>query len=152
MPPMGPLVLLCVLATLALAACGADPPLPRSCLAAGAGDVLAALHDAPRGVALHDGTRLSTCVARARGDADLQAVGAALTTAADRLAGRLARSGAAAFQLGYLIGAVERGAAHTGGVGSQLTSRMREAAALDGAPPGRRTALLRGRAAGRIGG
>jgi hypothetical protein len=152
MAPMGPLVLICVLASLALAACGGHAPLPRGCLAAGADDVLTALRDAPRGVVLHDGTRISTCVALAREDADLQTVGAALTEAADRLGGRLARSDAAAFQLGYLIGAAERGAAHTGGVGSELTTRMRAAAALDGVPASRRSALLRGRAAGRIGG
>jgi len=143
------LVLLCVVAMLALAACGGDRPLPRGCLTASPHDVVVALRGAPGPVALADGTRLSTCVAGALDDADLQTVGATLTAAADRLAARLSRSGAAALQLGFLIGATERGAVRTGGVGAELATRVRRAAGLDGGPSSSRAQLLRGRAAGR---
>ena len=143
---------LCALLALALGACGGTAPLPQSCLEARDGDVLRALRHAPGDVALHDGTPISTCVARAIGDVDLQVVGVALTVAADRLAQRVAGSDRAAFQLGFLMGATERGAARTTGVQSELSSRVRQAAGLEGGPPARHAALLRGRAAGRRGG
>jgi ABC-type amino acid transport substrate-binding protein len=136
------------LAALALAACGERAPLPAACAHAQAADVSRALRHAPDGVALRDGTRLSTCVARALGDADLQIVGATLTAAADRLT-RVAGSDAAAYRLGFLIGATERGAAHTAGVQAELVARMQQVASLDSGPPARRRELLTGRAAGR---
>jgi hypothetical protein len=141
--------IVCTLAALALVACGGRAPLPRSCTEATPADVLRALQAAPRAAALADGTPLSTCVARAVEDADLQTVGATLTTAADRLAQRLPGSDGAALQLGFLIGAVERGAAQTPGVQAELARRIGQAPALDGGPPARRDALARGRAAGR---
>jgi hypothetical protein len=143
---------LCVLAAVALSACGSGGGLPDPCRAMTVADVLHALRHAPGQVALADGTRLSTCVQRATGDADLQTVGATLTAAADRLARGMARSDAAALQLGYLMGATERGAARTPGVQAELSARMGQAAGFDGGPRARRAALLRGRAAGRRGG
>jgi hypothetical protein len=137
-----------MLVALLLAACGDPEKLPSACLTANADDVLAALRHAPRDVALADGTALSTCVAAALDDGDLQIVGAALTGATDRLARTFERSDADAFRIGFLIGATERGAAHTGGVGAELVARMRQAAG-PGGPQRRRTALLRGLAAGR---
>jgi hypothetical protein len=147
MRPMGWSIVACVLLALALGACGAATPLPRACLDARTADVLRALQHAPRDVALQDGTRLSTCVERATGDVELQEVGATLTDAADRLARRLHASAAASVQLGFLIGAAERGAAHTPGVQTELAARIAGAAGLDGGP--RRAALLHGRRAGR---
>ena len=143
-----PAALVCLLVVLTLAACGDPAPLSSACLTANAGDVLTALKSAPHDVALQDGTRLSTCVARALDDADLQVVGAALTSAADRLARTFARNDADAFRLGFLIGATERGAAQTNGVGAELVARLRQAATSSGAQRAR-TALLRGMAAGR---
>lgn len=146
---MGWPLLVCALATVALAACGTREPLPSACMDARPDDVLRALAAAPQHVALHDGTRISTCVERGVGEAEAQIVGAALTTAADRLARRLADSDRAAFQLGFLMGATERGAARTNGVQGELDARIGQAAGIDGGPPARHDALLRGRAAGR---
>lgn len=146
---MGPSSLVCALAVAALAACGGSAPLPRDCRTMTVADVLHALQHAPASVALPGGARLSTCVERATGDADLQSVGATLTAAADRLARRMAASEEAALQLGYLIGATERGAARTPGVQAELAQRMAAVPGFDGGPRARRAALLRGRAAGR---
>jgi hypothetical protein len=151
MRDMIPAVLACMLAVLALAACGDSARLSSACRTTTGDDVLTALQRAPRHVALPDGTALSSCVARALDDADLQVLGAALTGAADRLARTFAHDRADAFRLGFLIGATERGAAHTGGVAAELVARMRQAAASDGTQSGR-AALLRGLAAGRSGG
>lgn len=144
---MGWPIVACVLVALALGSCGSGAPLPRGCSDARTADVLRALRRAPRDVALQDGTRLSTCVERAVGDVDLQVVGATFTAAADRLARRLDTSTSAAVQLGFLIGAAERGAARTPGVQTELAARLASAAGLDGGP--HPAALLRGRAAGR---
>jgi hypothetical protein len=143
----------CVLAVLALGACGERAPLPQGCIEAQSEDVLQALTDAPRAVALADGTPISSCVEHAIDDAQLQALGTKLTGAADELATQMHAGdgdGDAALQLGYLIGAVTRGSARAAGFQSDLVDRIENAAGLDG---GRhREALLRGRAAGRRGG
>lgn len=111
------------LALAALAAgCGSEPePLPAAC-SDGPKAVLAALADAPGAVALADGTLLSECVGRASDDAELQMVGFAFTPVADRLAAR--RSPGAALQLGFLVGAVRRGASESNGVSLELVRRM----------------------------
>jgi len=139
----------CLLLILALGACGERTPSPQACIQAQPADVLQALKGAPDGavVALHDGTLLSRCVARTLDDSSLRALGATLTTAADRLARRMHASDAAAFQLGFLIGATERGSASTAGFQGDLADRITGAAGLDGGP--HRAVLLRGRAAGR---
>ena len=142
-------LLACALAVLALGACSPREALPSSCLDAQTEDVLRALRSAPHAVALRDGTPISACVAGAVGDAELQIVGATLTAAADRLARRLADSDRAAFRLGFLMGSVERGAARTSGVQGELSTRIGQAAGLEGGPTERRAALLRGRTAGR---
>jgi hypothetical protein len=137
----------CVLALLAIGGCGERTPPPRACIEAQPGDVLQALAHAPGAVALADGTPLSQCVRRTIDDSRLQALGATLTAAADQLARRMRTSDAAAFQLGFLIGATARGARATAGLQEELAHRIAGAAGLDGGP--RRAALLRGRAAGR---
>jgi hypothetical protein len=136
-----------MLALLILGGCGGRAALPRACIEAQPHDVLQALAHAPRGVALADGTPLSQCVRRAVDDTRLQALGATLTTAAERLARRMRASDAAAFQLGFLIGASARGAQQSAGLQGDLANRIAGAAGLDGGP--RRATLLRGRAAGR---
>jgi len=152
----------CLLAALALGACGKRAAMPRACIEAQSEDVLQALGRAPGVVALGDGTRLSDCVAYAIDDARLQALGATLTTAADRLAARMHDGGPdgdadarlaaerAALQLGFLAGAVTRGAARTAGFQGDLADRIAGTATIDGGA--RRAALLRGREAGRSGG
>jgi hypothetical protein len=133
-----------VLAILMLSACGERPALPQACFAARPADILEALRAVPHDVALQDGTRLSTCVERAASGAELQTLGAAVTEAADQLAQRARSDPGAAPRLGYLIGAVERGAARSNGVQSELAERIARTGA--GLPRG---ALLRARAAGR---
>jgi hypothetical protein len=141
----------CVLALLALGGCGGRTPPAQTCIEAQPADVLQALTRAPRGVALADGTPLSQCVRRTIDDGRLQALGATLTTAAAELARRMRASDAAAFQLGFLIGATDRGASQAAGLQDELANRVAgTAAGLDGGP--QRALLLRGRAAGRRGG
>jgi hypothetical protein len=111
-----------------------------------------ALAKAPEPVKLYDGTRLSTCVERARTGADIQTLGALYTATADALVAEMPRSDAAALRLGYLVGATHRGAAGTSGLHSELIRRLENSTALDGAPPARRAAYRRGYAAGRSGG
>jgi hypothetical protein len=137
----------CVLSVLALGGCEGRAPLPQACIEAHPEDVLQVLARAPRDVTLADGTPISQCVRRAIDDGRLQALGATLTTAADRLARRMSSSDAAAYRLGFLIGATARGAAQAGGLQEELANRVAGTAGLDGGP--RRVALLRGRAAGR---
>jgi hypothetical protein len=137
----------CVLALLACGGCGGRTPPPQACIEAQSADVLQALTGAPRGVALTDGTPLSQCVRRTIDDSRLQALGATLTAAAGELALRMRTSDAAAFQLGFLIGAVDRGAEQAAGLQGELANRIAGAAGSGDGP--RRAALLRGRAAGR---
>lgn len=116
-PPLGLTV-----ALLTVAGCGArERPFPPLC-GSGPGPVLKALARAPAAVRLPDGTRLSECVARARTDADLQELGFALVPAAHRLQER--GTPAAALQLGYLVGAVRRGAARSNGIQAELQRKL----------------------------
>jgi hypothetical protein len=142
---------LAVVVSLALAACGEQERPVASACTEGPAAIERALAAAPGAVVLPGGTRLSDCVAHADTDAELQSAGVTLTAAAERLAERARRGDAvAALRLGYLAGAVRRGAARTAGVGSELQRRVEQAGAFvgaDGGPaPGR--ALRRGLAAG----
>ena len=119
---------------------GSDETLPPACLA-GEGDVVRALAAAPGPVSLEDGTPLSACVADVRSDAELQELGVILSAAADRLDGDDLR-------LGYLVGAVRRGAATTNGVALELARRLESNARR----AGDRRALARGIAAGEANG
>ena len=142
--------LACALVPIALTAqgcAGNEEKLPRACLD-GASTVASALRTAPAAVRLPGGTRLSTCVKRARRDADLQAVGTIYTAAADALATRVRNSDDAALQLGYLVAAARRGASTTNGTNVELVRRLEQAAGVDGPPPRRRAAYSRGLAAG----
>jgi hypothetical protein len=151
MGPMGSRTVLALVAVLALGGCTKDEPkMPAAC-AAGGDAVLRALARAPESGALADGTRLSECVRRARTDAELQNLGLVLSQAADRLA-RDARSGdaAQAARLGFLAGAVRRGAARSNGLTLELSRRVDSAARrVEPAGPELRRALQRGLDAGR---
>jgi hypothetical protein len=128
-----------------LAGCGgALPSLPPAC-SDGPRFVLRALRAAPGAVRLADGTRLSECVTRAYRDADVQQLGFTLTPVADQLA-RAARP-ADALALGYLLGAVERGASQTNGVHVELVRRLRGTVAFT--DPVLIAAVRRGERAGR---
>jgi hypothetical protein len=135
-------------AVLGAAGCdAADKPLSAACTT-GADAIVKVLARAPAPVTLAGGTRLSTCVERARSDADLQTVGAAYTQVADALAARAPTSDRAALQLGYLVGATRRGGRRTSGVRAELIRRIEQAAGLDGPPPTHHAAYDRGLAAG----
>jgi hypothetical protein len=140
----------CMLTLLALTGCGDRRPPAEACIQAQPADVLQALRRAPDRVVLADGTPLSQCVRRTIDDSRLQALGATLTVAADTLARRMHASDAAAFQLGFLIGATDRGATQAAGLQGELANRVAGAAPPDGGP--RRAQLMRGRAAGLRGG
>lgn len=132
-----------------LAGCGGEKPMPQACVQARSGDVLRALHAAPARVALADGTLLSTCIDRAEDDAQLQNLGITFVAVADRLAGRVAADPAAAFQLGFLMGAAERGAGPTGGTQAELVQRLEQVVSFQTGSPARKAEVLRGLAAGR---
>jgi hypothetical protein len=139
----------CVLALLTFASSGCSERTPpaEACIEAHSADVLQALERAPGHVALADGTPLSQCVRRTIDDSRLQTLGATLTRAADELARRMRSSDAAALQLGFLIGAADRGAAQAAGLQGELANLVAGAVPADGGQ--RRALLLRGRAAGR---
>ena len=145
---------LVAVSTIAAAGCRANdepPRAPAACLE-GAGQLRTALRAAPRPVKLTDGTRLSTCVDRARSHAELQQLGAIYTQVADRLAADLAVSRGAAVRLGYLTAATEQGARQTNGIHEELVRRLRQSVGLDGPPAHHRAAYEEGLAAGRRGG
>jgi hypothetical protein len=143
-----PVAAFTVAAALAAAGCGKDDrPLPPACTQ-GAGAIAIALREAPHAVRLSDGTRLSTCVERARSDADIQNLGSLYTTVADALATRAHGSDRAALELGYLVGATRRGAAHTNGIHLELQRRLEQAIGVGGPPAPRRAAYGRGLVAG----
>lgn len=145
-------VLLVLVSALALGGCREkDPKLPLACVESQQA-ILSALAKAPGPVHLRDGSLLSTCVANARSDADLQGVGIVLTQAGDALARALPRSDSAALELGYLVGATRRGAAHTGGIHVELRRHLEQTTGIDGPPPRRRAAYRRGLVAGSRGG
>ena len=145
---------LVVLAVVTLVGCGDDSqPLDDACVDSPRA-IERALGRAPAPVTLATGTRLSTCVTNARSDADLQSAGLVLTRAADHLA-EAARRGdtTAALQLGYLVGAVRRGARRTEGIHAQLQRRIERSTAYL-AEAGRQVtaAVSRGRRAGEASG
>jgi hypothetical protein len=118
------------LLALAVGGCGqASDSAPVACRE-GAGAYLAVLATAPGAVQLKDGTPISECLAENQRGGELAAVGTAMVTAATRLNAE-ARSdpgGAAAVELGYLLGAAERGAADTDGIHAELIRRLAAAA------------------------
>jgi hypothetical protein len=105
--------------------CGNDEHrVPVACLD---GNLSKALASAPNEVRV-DGTRLSDCFTRAANPAEIQQVGAVFIAATAELAAT-ARSkphSPAALQLGYLIGAVRHGAAHTQGIHYETRRRVEQ--------------------------
>lgn len=125
MPMRRPTGSLAATVALAAAGCGgADgEALPPACQE-GPDAVVSALRAAPQPVLLADGTALSACVSAAAGsDADLQAVGLTLSSAAERL---VAEGDAVA--LGYLVGAARRGSEATAGIALELVRRLESSA------------------------
>lgn len=122
-------VLLAVLA-LAGAGCGSqDDSTAVACLE-GAVAFEQALRDAPDEVLLNDETPISDCLASNQQAGDLARVGEAMLEAATTLSAQARNEdgGDAAVQLGYLIGAAERGAEESEGIHADLVRRLTVAA------------------------
>ena len=123
--------------------------LPVACRS-GPGAVARALERAPREVTI-GGTRLSECLGRAGEPADIQQVGGDYLQVATTLAARARRDaeGPSALRLGYLVGAIRRGAAGTQGFHAEMVRRIeQELLPVDT----RARAFRRGERAGRGGG
>jgi hypothetical protein len=122
--------ILAVLVTGLIAGCGKqDDSTPVACLQ-GKGIYLAALGDAPGTVKLAGDTPISECLAENQQGGDLATVGEALVEAATELNGeaRSVPTSSAARQLGYLVGAAQRGADSTEGIHADLLRRLTVAA------------------------
>ena len=137
-----------------LAGCGAGEPVtPAACLE-GPGSYLTALRQVPAPVRLAGQTEISSCLVEDQAAGELSRVGTALVKAATALTAtaRQAAGGQANVALGYLIGAVKKGAEDTNGIHSDLVRRIETAAEFS--PGGRRlpaayrSALRRGERAG----
>jgi hypothetical protein len=123
-------------ALLALAGCGSeDPPeTPAACLAP-APAYLEALAAAPGDVRLEGETPISSCVVADQPTGTLQTVGQSVIATATELNADARRSGnrQTIVELGYLVGAVQEGAAATGGIHRDLVLRLDAAARFTGA-------------------
>src|SRR5262245_16558878 len=118
------------LCALAAGGCGStDETTPSACLD-GAGPYLRALQAAPGEVTLSGGVPISGCLVQNQKAGDLTDVGSAMLGAATALnaAARSDPGGAKNLQLGYLVGAAQRGSEDTGGIHSELVRRLAVAA------------------------
>jgi hypothetical protein len=117
--------------------------LPAQCVG-DSGGLLKALAAAPRPVRV-DGEPISQCFSRGDDSVEMQALGTGLVAAAETLGDR-ARAGSdrAALQLGYLVGAAERGADQSG-IAEELIRRLQAETTL---PAPAQAAYARGHRAG----
>lgn len=149
----------CLLALLGLvlAGCGSSDggETPAACLAPAA-SYLKALEAAPDPVRLAGETPISGCLVEDQSAGELADFGASVVQTATLLSAAAERDpgGPQAVRLGYLVGAVQRGASETSGIHADLVRRL-EAASRPLKP--RRSnafdlAYARGYAAGRSGG
>ena len=134
---------------------------PPACMAA-AQDWVSALAAAPDKVLINEASPISDCVPKYQGAAQQQEVGDTAVEVATQLsaflaAGRGGQGGddfestaEAALMAGYLVGALEKGAAASGGIHDTLVQRVEAAATnhLDQSSPKIRALYRRGRAAG----
>ncbi len=114
----------------AWAGCGGpDGETPVACLD-GPGAYLSALGDAPGSVRLSGEVSISDCLAQNQTGGDLATVGTTMVTAATKLnaEARANPGDDANLQLGYLLGAAERGAEGTEGIHAELIRRLSAAA------------------------
>jgi hypothetical protein len=113
-----------------LAGCGSDDAeTPAACLAP-ADAYLEALAEAPGEVRLDGTTPISDCIVPSQDGGELSQVGSATVEAATRLNAEARRdpAGERTVELGYLVGAVQEGAAETGGIHADLVRRLDTAA------------------------
>lgn len=126
-----PILASALLAAAALAGCGSDDPpaAPTACLAEPAA-YIEALTVAPADVRLEGETSISACLVEEQEPGALASVGESVLGAANRLNADVRRTGDVdtATALGYLVGAVDRGAADTGGIHQDLRLRISAAA------------------------
>jgi hypothetical protein len=101
---------------------------PTACLAPAA-TYLKALEAAPGPVRLSGETPISDCLVDNQSAGDLGDVGASLVKAATLLAAGAQRhpGGEQTLRLGYLVGAVEKGASETSGIHTDLVRRIQSA-------------------------
>lgn len=120
---------LILLAVLAAGCGGTEDSTPVACLE-GAPAYLTALEDAPGEVRLNGEAPISDCLAANQSGGDLAEVGTAMLAAATELNGeaRAQPSGASNLQLGYLLGAAQRGAEESEGIHAELVRRLAAAA------------------------
>jgi hypothetical protein len=105
----------------------------------------AALADAPSPVRLKDGTSIADCLAHDADSGDLENVGSMLLTVTQQLVDGGAHDSRTLLQIGYLSGAVQRGAAHSQ-VDAEIERRIeQEIGAVNTHAP----AFVRGERAGR---
>jgi hypothetical protein len=125
------LVLIALGALLALAGCGGghEKTTPVACLE-GKAAYLEALRAAPREVVVAGAEPISECLAENQEAGELSSVGEALIAAATALnaEAREEPGGRANLELGYLVGAAERGASGTEGIHADLLRRLTVAA------------------------
>jgi hypothetical protein len=131
MPAMRTPIAIASVCLLALATgCGSqDDSTPVACLE-GPGAYAKALADAPGAVALDTETRISDCLARNQQAGDLATVGSALVETATKLnaEARAQPGNDANLQLGYQLGAAQRGAERSEGIHADLLRRLTVAA------------------------
>lgn len=127
--PLLGLALLAALAALAAGCGGGGKSTPVACFE-GSGAYVKALAEAPGEVLVGGETPISECLAENQDAGELAQVGEALVEAATELnaEARQDPGGQANLELGYLLGAVERGAEHTQGIHSDLLRRLTVAA------------------------
>jgi hypothetical protein len=121
--------LLVCLAVIALGCGDKDDSTPVACLE-GTATYEKALADAPGEVLLGGETPISECLIRNQSTGDLTRVGEAMIAAATELnaGARQEPGGVANLQLGYLVGAAERGAEESEGIHTDLVRRLTVAA------------------------
>ncbi|HVD39561.1 MAG TPA: hypothetical protein VNC16_00965 [Solirubrobacterales bacterium] len=115
-----------IVALALVAGCGsADNSTPVACLE-GAGAYERALASAPDEVLLEGETLISECLTRNQSGGDLSRVGEALLETATALnaEAREDPGGEASLQLGYLLGAVQRGSEEGEGIHADLLRRL----------------------------
>lgn len=121
-----PIVIALTLLALLATGCGSqDDATPVACLE-GPRAYLAALDDVPGEVRLNGETPISECLAENQQGGDLATVGAAMIEAATELnaEARAEPGGGANLELGYLVGAAQRGADRTEGIHADLLRRL----------------------------
>lgn len=122
--------LVLIVALVMVGGCGrADESTPVACLE-GTKAYLSALEAAPREVKLNGETSISECLPENQKGGELASVGTAMVEAATTLNSEALENPGdeANLQLGYLLGAAQRGADNTEGIHAELIRRLAVAA------------------------